>query len=74
MLRVVVDSSSIVTIGYARVSGVLEVEFSNGGVYQYFGVPAREHARLMAAESKGKYLNCIIKPRFDAVRVDGARR
>lgn len=74
MLRVVVESSSIASIGYTASSKTLEVQFRNGGVYQYLGVSSNEHRALMAASSKGQFLNECIKPRFDVVRVDGARR
>ena len=64
MQRVSVDSSSIASIGYAREQQVLELEFRQSGeVYQYFDVPADEHAAFLAAESKGTYLNLHFKPR-----------
>jgi hypothetical protein len=45
MQRVSVDSTSIASIGYAPEQQVLELEFGQSGeVYQYFDVPAEEHA------------------------------
>lgn len=38
------------------IATVLEVEFPNGSVYQYWGVPSWIYAGLMAAASKGSYL------------------
>jgi hypothetical protein len=32
-------------------------------VYRYFDVPGEEYAALMAAESKGTYLNQVFKSR-----------
>lgn len=38
MKRIYVQSSNVASIGYDAQAGVLEVEFLNGGVYQYFEV------------------------------------
>lgn len=64
MQRLPVESSSIVSIGYAPQERVLELEFRQSGeVYQYFDVPAEDHAAFLASESKGTYLNQQFKPR-----------
>jgi len=39
MLRMSVSSSNISSVGYDPKTQTLEVEFHNGGVYQYFNVP-----------------------------------
>ena len=69
MNRVPVTSSSVVSVGYDPTSFVLEVEFRSGGVYQYSHVPAAAHRLLLQAASIGDYVNTIIKPRFEVVRV-----
>jgi hypothetical protein len=56
-----VDSSSIVSIGYDPDSSILEVEFRNTRIYEYLGVPADLHHRLMAANSHGSFLNEYVK-------------
>ena len=61
MLRVPVESSDLVSIGYEPDSRVLEIEFANGSVYQYFNVPAQVHSALMAAGSHGKYFQAHIR-------------
>ena len=53
MLRDPVSSSNIASIGYDPGSETLEIEFTNGSIYQYFNVPAGLHEQLMAAPSKG---------------------
>ena len=64
MQRVSVDPSSIASIGYAPEQQVLKLEFRQSGeVYQYFDVPAEEHAAFLAADSKGTYLNLQLKLR-----------
>jgi hypothetical protein len=64
-----VDSSSVRSVGYDDRSHTLEVEFVNGGVYDYLEVPATEATRLRQADSLGRYLNTRIKPRYRVRRV-----
>jgi hypothetical protein len=69
MRREHVDSSSLNSVGYDEGSHTLEVEFQNGGVYQYLGVPAGEYSSLLRADSMGRYVNYRIKPRYRYRRV-----
>lgn len=61
MERTPVSSSNISAIGYDPDNEVLEVEFTNGAVYSYSGVPLGEYEGIMNADSKGKYLHANIK-------------
>ena len=61
MERVPVDSSNVASVGYDIASSTLEIEFTNGAIYQYSGVPEYEYTGLMSASSKGSYLNQHIK-------------
>lgn len=61
MNRQPVTSSNIASIGYDVDSQTLEIEFLNGGVYQYFDVPQHVHDELMNAGSHGQYLAQNIK-------------
>ena len=70
MNRQYVSSSNIASIGYDSTSQILEVEFLNGAVYQYYDVPEALYEGLMAADSHGKFLNEYIKMggyRYDRV-------
>jgi hypothetical protein len=69
MERERVDSSSVRSVGYDGKSHTLEVEFRNGGVYDYLDVPEDEVRRLRRAESLGRYLNTRIKPRYPVRKV-----
>ncbi len=69
MERTPVRSSNIAAIGYDEDNQVLEVEFNDESVYQYSGVPSREHDGIMNADSKGKYLNANIKNRYPFVKL-----
>lgn len=64
MQRQAVSSSNIASIGYDDSTQVLEVEFLNGAIYQYFNVPSVVHDALMAAPSHGVYLNTYIKGQY----------
>ncbi|MHB8898071.1 MAG: KTSC domain-containing protein [Thermoguttaceae bacterium] len=55
--RTLVHSSALRSVGYDQEQRVLEVEFTNGAVYQYFDVPAEIYRGLMAAESHGRYFH-----------------
>lgn len=61
MERQYVSSSNIVSIGFDPDNMILEVEFLNGAVYQYYDVPQSIYDGLMAADSHGKYLAAYIK-------------
>lgn len=69
MERQRVSSSNIRSIGYEVGTGTLEVEFNNGGVYQYFNVPEATYSALMRASSKGAYLNDHVKERYRCRKV-----
>lgn len=64
MNRQSVTSSNIASIGYEPDSETLEIEFLNGGVYQYFDVPQHVYDELMNASSHGQYLAQNIKGAF----------
>lgn len=69
MERYLVASSNIASIGYDESSQTLEVEFINGSIYQYYGVPQNMYDRLMEAGSKGKFLNTYIRNAYGYSRV-----
>lgn len=61
MNRVRVSSSNLASVGYDTDTRVLEIEFLNGGIYQYSNVPAHVHGGLMSASSHGSYFDAHIK-------------
>ncbi|MFD7897030.1 KTSC domain-containing protein [Streptomyces sp. NPDC059568] len=70
MQRVSVVSSSLASVGYETRSRTLEVQFKNGGIYRYAGVPEAVHSGLMSAPSKGRYFDAFIKKAgYQATRV-----
>jgi len=69
MERKPVDSSNIANVGYDQDSMVLEVEFHNGSVYQYFDVPSHVYEELVSAESVGRFFNMQVKGSFRYARI-----
>jgi hypothetical protein len=69
MERKKLNSSNIRSAGYDARNRVLEIEFSNGGIYQYTGVSDEVHRRLMNAPSPGSYFKDHIEENFSAKRI-----
>lgn len=65
MRRRKVLSSSIRSVGYDPGERVLDVQFEQGDVYRYFGVPPRVYEKLIHADSIGAYVNRGIKRDYD---------
>jgi hypothetical protein len=68
MRRRPVDSSAIKSVGYNPRSRTLEVEFTSGSVYDYFGVTAGLWKSFLAAPSKGKFFARKIRGRFPSAQ------
>jgi len=61
MHRDSVESSNVQAVGYDPIRSILEVEFHNGGIYQYEGVTPEIYDQLMSASSKGQFLHRVIR-------------
>jgi hypothetical protein len=59
-----VISSALTNVSYDPKSGVLEVRFVTGRVYQYLNVPEDVFEKLMRAESKGIFFNAHIRGHY----------
>ncbi|WP_272533852.1 KTSC domain-containing protein [Providencia sp. PROV212] len=64
-----VVSSNIRSVGYDQDDEILEIEFNNGAIYQYFDVPQSAYSDLITAESVGSYLARHIKGNYRYSRV-----
>ena len=58
-----VSSSSIESIGYDPVTAVLQIQFVEGELYDYFMVPHSTYLGLRAATSKGRFFGEFIRNR-----------
>jgi hypothetical protein len=70
MLRQVVESTNLRSVGYDKVTHTLEVEFTSGGVYRYANVPDSVWFELRHAPSKGKFFLDRVRDQFTAERID----
>lgn len=69
MERYNVASSNIRSVGYDPQTQTLEVEFMNGTIYQYYGVPEQIYDQMMGEQSKGRFLNTYIRNQYPYSRV-----
>jgi len=69
MERSKVSSSKIRSVGYDERARVLEVEHSDGSVYQYTGVSQEVHRRMMAAPSVVSFYQDRIEEDFSRKRM-----
>ena len=65
MLRLVVKSSAITSMGYDDRTRVLELEYKNGTVYRYREVPRHVWEELKRSDSIGAYVNANIRDKYD---------
>jgi hypothetical protein len=66
---IAIESSALATVVYDDASNVLQVEFLDRSVYQYFAVPRRVYEELQRAESKGAHFNRHIRNRFACAKL-----
>ena len=64
MIRQQVHSTNLNSVGYDHKTHLLEIEFNDGGVYQYSGVPEDVYKALMEASSHGSFFHRNIKGKY----------
>jgi hypothetical protein len=64
-----VNSSKLRSVGYDEKSRTLEIEMSNGQVYQYVGVYPEVYRRLMAAPNPSTFFDDKIAEEYTPKRV-----
>lgn len=57
-----VESTALDDVGYK--GNVLYVKFKGNGWYEYPNVPQELFEKLLRAESRGAFLNKVIKPQY----------
>jgi len=72
--RTVVESSSLVSVGFAKQARILEIEFRSGAIYRYFAVPPTIFEEFKRADSKGRYFTQSIRGRYQFQRVETASK
>jgi len=70
-----VESTTLLAMGYDETREILQLEFRSHSVYRYFEVPVSVYEGLVAASSKGRCFNGMIRGRFPySVEPDEAGR
>jgi hypothetical protein len=69
MERTRVSSSNLASVGFDPDSSTLQIEFKDGGIYNYLSVPAQHFDGLLSAGSAGRYFHLHIKDRYRFERV-----
>jgi hypothetical protein len=66
-----VKSSGIRWIRYDERARTLDVAYVNSGEYRYFDVEPEVYAWLSKVESKGRFVNRLVKEKYRYERLDG---
>lgn len=64
-----VSSSNVQSVGYDNDSNIVYVNFINGSIYVYKGVPDQEFDNLLNAPSVGSYLHRNFKNVYPYERI-----
>lgn len=59
-----VSSSNLSAVGYDVDNKLLHVQFKNGTIYEYRGVPEKIYTDLMSADSLGTFFNQNVRTTF----------
>ena len=62
------SSSNIASVGYDDATGTMEVEFRNGGVYQYV-CPRQVFEDFKAGGFRGGYFHTSVRGKFETRKV-----
>lgn len=69
MKREPVQSSNLVSVGFDASSSILEIEFKDGRIYQYFDVPEQVFRDLTSAPSPGSFFHQNVRGQFPYARL-----
>lgn len=59
----------LASVGYETESLTLELEYTTGGVYQYYDVPAHVHEELLQSDSIGAFVQAQIRGVYRYARI-----
>lgn len=63
------DSTNVKQIRYSAENKIMQVTFTSGMTYQYYGVPEETWERAVLADSIGGFINANIKGKFKYAKV-----
>jgi len=67
--RIPVTSTSLRSVGYNPEAHELDLEFKDGRLYRYSGVPAEVHDELLHAPSLGRYFLANVRGQYPCERL-----
>lgn len=70
MKKIEVESSRIESIAYDENSKVLEINFIEGGTYQYVNVKVDVFEAFLEAESKSEFFLHYVKNKYQYEKID----
>jgi len=73
MHRTPIESKAISSLGYEATEQRLEIQFTDGGIFEYENVPPDVHLQFLMAPSKGQYFNQMIRGKFTYTRTSGTK-
>jgi hypothetical protein len=62
--RTPVKSTNLASVGYDAARSVLEIEFRNGHVYEYYDVPQDVYTDVLRAGSPGEFFTSHIMRKY----------
>jgi KTSC domain len=65
MQREPLSSPNIISVGYDEEESILEIEFDQGEIHDYLGVPQEKYGALMQAESPDSYFSHNIRGMYE---------
>jgi KTSC domain-containing protein len=66
-----IKSTGIRAIRYDERARTLDVTYANSGEYRYFDVPPEVYAWLSKVESKGRFVNRLVKEQYRYEKLGG---
>jgi hypothetical protein len=63
-------SSVVNSYIYFPETEILRIVYQSGAVYDYLKVPISISEKFREAQSKGRFLNSVIKPRFKYIKIN----
>jgi non-canonical purine NTP pyrophosphatase (RdgB/HAM1 family) len=70
MQRIPVESSDLVAIGYDEKTRIMEIEFKESRIYQYYDVEPPIYERFMKADSYGQYFYAFVNGHYRYKRIE----
>lgn len=74
MEKVPVQSKGIDWVAYDQETQTLVVSFGPSRTYRYFEVPPSVYEWLLRAQSKGKFINRLVRDRYAYERIEAGTR